>query len=245
MKKGQGLFFDTNAIYASYQNVQAEFDTINKTINCGRDAFDDDVKTHLMLAYNFLNARLGTGEKRTLLTPSDLLELNAIVHLGTDAELRQQYKGFLKQTEDKFYKHLPYLLEWCKRHERSNDDPYKIAAGLYVRILAEPQLFFDGNHRTGALVANYYLLKNGLNPFVLTTGNAVEFFNLASDVKFKKRDIQSKFKRAVGWRDEVHAMRDFLKKNALPFTASAPEIWQGEPQKKKSHDAKSKPTLGV
>ena len=189
MKKSPALFFDVDRIYSNYQRVQSDFDRINRTISCARDGFDATVVKNLMLALNYLNDHLQSAGKERLLKPADLLELNAIVHLGLSSKVRRDYKGFLKQTEDKFYKYLPDLMTWYKRHERDNDDPYKIAAGLYVRILAAPQLFFDGNHRTGALVANYYLLTKELSPFVLTTDNAVEFFNLASDIKFKKKDL--------------------------------------------------------
>lgn len=206
--------------------VQTDFDQINRTISCARDSFDGTVVNNLMLALNYLNAHLQSAGKERLLKPNALLELNAIVHLGLNSKVRRQYKVFLKHTEDKFYKYLPDLIAWYKRHERDNDDPYKIAAGLYVRILAAPQLFFDGNHRTGALVANYYLLTKELNPFVLTTDNAVEFFNLASDIKFKKKGIGPQFKRAIGWRDEVHFMKNFLIKNAQPFTAQTLKEWK-------------------
>lgn len=226
MKNSPPLFFDVDRIYSNYQLVQADFDRINRTIACARDGFDGTLVNNLMLALDYLNNHLESAGKERLLKPEELLELNAIIHLGISSEVRREYKSFLKQTEDKFYKHLPNLIAWYKRRERDNDDPYKIAAGLYVRILAAPQLFFDGNHRTGALVANYYLLTKGLSPFVLTTSNAVEFFNLASDIKFKKKDIKSKFKRAVGWRDEVQSMRDFLIQNALPFTSRTPKEWK-------------------
>jgi prophage maintenance system killer protein len=226
MKKPPGTFFDVDTIYANYQMVQADFERINRVISCQRDAFDSSVVGNLMLAFNYLNAHLKSNGKERLLSPRDMLELNAIVHLGLSREARREYKGFLRQTEDKFQKYIPDLLTWYKRHEQGNDDPYKIAAGLYVRILAAPQLFFDGNHRTGALIANYYLMTKGLTPFVVTPENAVEFFNLASDIKFKKNDIGSKFKRAVGWRDEVQAMRDFLMENARPFTTQTLKEWK-------------------
>jgi prophage maintenance system killer protein/ribosomal protein S15P/S13E len=228
MKNAPEAFFDVDTIHANYRMVQADFGRINSIISCQRDAFDDSVVRNLMLAINYLNAHLKTAAKDHLLTPRNMLELNAIVHLGLSRDARKEYKGFLRQTEDKFQKYFPDLITWYRRHERENDDPYKIAAGLYVRILAAPQLFFDGNHRTGALIANYYLMTKGHQPFVVTTENAVEFFNLASDIKFKKKDIRSKFKRAVGWRDEVQAMRDFLIGNAQPFITPTLKEWHDE-----------------
>lgn len=148
-----------------------------------------------------------------------------LVHLGIDPSFRQMYYNFSHETEKKFCKHFPPLKEWCRRHEKHEDDPYKIAAGIYVRILAYPQLFIDGNHRSGALIANNYLISRGCMPFVLSCENAITFFNLASDIKFKKEDFNSKFKRAVGWKDELVQMRAFLKDNVRPFlTDKFPEF---------------------
>jgi prophage maintenance system killer protein len=194
-----------------------------------------------MRAYDFLNEHLESDKKRSFLDPEDMLELNAIVHLGRDINNRAQYEGFLAETRDKFNKYFPYLKQWYKRHEQENDDPYKIAAGIYVRILAAPQLFSDGNHRTGALLANYYLMKKGLEPFILTPENAVEFFNLASDIKFKKTDLSSKFKRAIGWRDEMQAMRTFLKENARPYATKTLKTWENAELKPAKSSPKATP----
>ena len=51
----------------------------------------------------------------------------------------------------------------------------------------------------------------------MTPDNAVEFLNLASDVKFTSKDIGSKFRRAMGWRDESRECGLFSKKRR-PFT---------------------------
>ena len=218
MKQSKKSFFDVDEIYKNYKTVQSNFSGINQEINCQRDDFDNSVVTNLVHALDYLNQHIKSESKESALNPHTMLELNAIVHLGFNRDARKEYRGFLKQTHDKFQKYFPDLQAWYKRHEHNHDDPYKIAAGIYVRVLAEPQLFFDGNHRTGSIIANYYLLKKEQNPFVLTTENAVEFFNLASDIKFKKKDMKSNFKRAVGWRDEVHYMRDFLINNSKDFT---------------------------
>jgi hypothetical protein len=50
---------------------------------------------------------------------------------------------------------------------------WKRAAGVYVRTLSEPELFIEGNHRSGALVMSYILAREGYPPFVLTAENAI------------------------------------------------------------------------
>ncbi len=218
-------YFDLKKIDKSYQLVIADFDLINKTISCQRDKFDNVIAGNMLHAYNHINKRLALAPEKAILSSQEMLELNVIVHLGVDPEAREEYCGFIRHTEEKFVERIPFLMKWYDRHAQREDDPYKIAAGLYVRVLAEPQLFFDGNHRTGSLIANFYLLMKEKDPFVLTRDNAVEFFNLASDVKFKKEDIRSKFKRAIGWHDELARMRAFLEANAQPFTTDVMPEW--------------------
>jgi prophage maintenance system killer protein len=232
MKHGPGHFFDIENISQNYELVIADFDRINKIIRCKRDKFDRAIAGNMLHAYNHINNLLAAAPEKAILSWQDMLELNIVVHLGIQPETREEYYGFVRHTEEKFGKQLPPLMKWYDRHEHNEDDPYKIAAGLYVRVLSEPQLFIEGNHRTGSLIANYYLLMKGEAPFVLTPQNAVEFFDLASDVKFQKQDIGSKFKRAIGWHDELARMRAFLEANVRPFTTDAMPKWTPPPQER-------------
>ena len=54
---------------------------------------------------------------------------------------------------------------------------WRRAAGVYIYILSEPQLFIEGNHRTGALVLSYILAREGRPPFVLTAENAKAYLD--------------------------------------------------------------------
>ena len=51
------------------------------------------------------------------------------------------------------------------------------AAGVYIYILSEPQLFIEVNHRTGARVLSYILAREGRPPFVLTAANAKAYLD--------------------------------------------------------------------
>ena len=66
------------------------------------------------------------------------------------------------------------MVEWWARH--ADESPWTRAAGVYVRMLSTPQLFIEGNHRTGVLVVAYILLRAGEPPFVLTVDNAAAYF---------------------------------------------------------------------
>jgi PBP superfamily domain len=66
---------------------------------------------------------------------------------------------------------------------RTVDFAWDRAAGAYVRMLSRPQLFIEGNHRTGALLMSYILVRDGLPPFVLSTDSAAAYFDPSTVVK--------------------------------------------------------------
>jgi hypothetical protein len=85
---------------------------------------------------------------------------------------------------------------------------WRRAAGVYVRVLSDPQLFIEGNHRTGALIMSYLLAREDCAPFVLTEKNAPEYFNPSSVFKkTKKRSVLSRIKMPKLTR----AFADYLK----------------------------------
>jgi Fic family protein len=50
-------------------------------------------------------------------------------------------------------------------------------------MLSEPQVFIEGNDRTGALVMSYILAKAGQPPFVLSFANAKPYFESSAQIK--------------------------------------------------------------
>jgi len=102
------------------------------------------------------------------------LEMNAVVLCGRDKRERVQAASHLAATEQRFYEQegggIRDIVEWYTRHR--TESPWKRAAGVYVRMLSEPELFIEGNHRSGALVMSYILARDGRPPFVLTAENA-------------------------------------------------------------------------
>jgi len=108
-----------------------------------------------------------------------LLELNATVLCGTDPESRAEYVRHRQTTEDRFYDErdggIQDLMEWYELH--AQDSAWMRAAGVYVRLLSRPQLFVEGNHRTGALAMSYILIREQEPPFVLSPANAPAYFD--------------------------------------------------------------------
>lgn len=107
-----------------------------------------------------------------------------------------------------FHQYVRPIRRWYRKHETEN--PYKVASQVYVGVLSQPQLFQEGNHRTGSLIASGILLQNGCPPFVLTRQNALAYFNPSSEIKFTdKRTIRGKLRLPKYQRE----FREFLQQN--------------------------------
>jgi hypothetical protein len=63
---------------------------------------------------------------------------------------------------------------------------------MYILHVSQPQLFFEGNHRTGALLMSSILVRGGKPPFVLTVDNAKAYFDPSSLAKATKKDLMGK-----------------------------------------------------
>jgi prophage maintenance system killer protein len=102
------------------------------------------------------------------------LEMNALVLFGGEEGVRAGAASQLAATEKRFYDQegggIRDVVEWYELHR--DNTPWRRAAGVYIFTLSEPQLFIEGNHRTGALVMSYILAREGRPPFVLTADNA-------------------------------------------------------------------------
>ena len=119
-----------------------------------------------------------------------LLALNHIVLCGEAAAPDPEYARHRLTTEERFYEEreggIGDLVEWYARHAHAS--PWRRAAGVYIRILSAPQLFIEGNHRTGALIISYLLLRAGLPPFVLTPATAAAYFGPSTLIRNTRRN---------------------------------------------------------
>lgn len=146
--------------------------------------FDAIVKTRMVSAYSYLDDLL---RERVPPFSSESIEsmllLNQRVHYGTDRRLLSEYRKALEATSDKFYRSIGSLREWYERHRKRGKHPLKLAAEIYVRILGYPQLYVEGNHRTGSLIANWISVYHGFAPFVLSADNALAYFAPSMEIK--------------------------------------------------------------
>jgi hypothetical protein len=178
------------AIEYSLRAVQQEFPKINAQLRSRRDSMTDEVLDNMMSGYAFVDWAI--ADDTDLLDPqyvAGLLELNHIVLCGRDADSRQEHHKHIEATAQRFYTQDEFnindLLRWHRDH--AYESAWKRAAGVYVRILSQPQLYIEGNHRTGALFMSYILGRDGKAPFVLTVENARAYFDPSSLVKETKK----------------------------------------------------------
>jgi hypothetical protein len=194
------------------RDVQRHFPTINAVLNLRRDDFSDTVRQNMLTAYEFLDAVV----KEDLDLFSDegleaLLRLNHLVLLGRGYDplaFGRHISVTRRQFFDNFRQCVKPIRRWYRKHETEN--PYKVASEVYVGVLSQPQLYQEGNHRTGSLIASGILLQNGCPPFVLTRQNAIAYFNPSSEIKFAdKRTIRGKLRLPK----YQHEFREFLQQN--------------------------------
>jgi hypothetical protein len=194
------------------RDLQLHFPAINEVLNCRRDDFSDTVRQNMLTAYEFLDAVV--DEDLDLFSDEGLealLQLNHLVLLGRGYDPREfgrHISATRRQFFDNFRRYVKPIRRWYRKHETEN--PYKVASQVYVGVLSQPQLYQEGNHRTGSLIASGILLQNGCPPFVLTRQNAVAYFNPSSEIKFAdKRSIRGKFHLPKYQRE----FREFLQHN--------------------------------
>jgi hypothetical protein len=118
-----------------------------------------------------------------------LLEINTLVLCGADKKNREIYRLHIEQTQRQFYDDqqggVGSLLEWCVFH--AEDNLWRRAAGLYIQIVSQPQLFIEGNHRSAILMVSFLLGQQGYPPFVLTPSNAKELLDQSTAISNLKK----------------------------------------------------------
>ena len=146
--------------------------------------FNAGVREKMMCAYGLLDDLLAKGiEPFSIESLEDMCELNNLVHYGLDFRLRQEYTKAIRANEEKYYRNIDPIIHWYENHMKREPHPLKVASEVYVAILGHPQLFIEGNHRAGSLIASWINMYYGYPPFVLSVKNAVPYFKPSADIK--------------------------------------------------------------
>jgi hypothetical protein len=183
---------DIPQVEASLRAVQEDFERINSGIDMRREPMRDDIISNIIDGYSYVNSLLKKGinplERQGL---HHFLELNNIVLCGTHLDKRKSYQHHIEVNSQRFYEQSEFsisdLRKWAEKHKDAS--PWKQAAGVYILQISWPQLFLEGNHRTGALMMSYILVRHGKPPFVLNVDNAKGYFDPSSLAKSTLKDF--------------------------------------------------------
>lgn len=194
------------AIESALRGAQRAF---NASGGHTRDALGEPVVENMLVAYGFVATLAEQGvDPLSMGHARHLLELNALVLCGTDPERRARYADHLAATERRFYEEpgagVGDLVETMALN--AGDDAFERAAAAYMRMLGRPQLFIEGNHRTGALVIASVLLLAARPPFVLTASNADAYFTASSAFRNLEKNGLGALLRAAGLRRDFARM---------------------------------------
>jgi len=182
---------DLAAVEFSLREVQSQFKAINDTLESARDQLSDEVIERLLVGYDYLDwlqaedvDLLARGNSRRL------LDLNCLVLFGRPNVRRPDCCEGFAATEQRFYddSHLGgvrSLMNYLA--DRMDGSVWRRAAGVYVHILSEPQMFLEGNHRSGALIMSHVLLRGGKPPFVLSLANARDYYDWSNLTKSTRK----------------------------------------------------------
>lgn len=176
-------------IDASLKTVEdhwQEIDTQLELHGIGRKdtPFSAAIRGRMMSAFSYLDMLLAQKMPPfSLESIAHMLILNQRVHYGTDQLLMREYASAIEATAEKFYHNIEPIQQWYERHMKRDDPPLKVAAEIYVAILGYPQLYIEGNHRTGSLIADWITVYYGFPPFVLSVDNAIAYFAPSAEIK--------------------------------------------------------------
>lgn len=142
------------------------------------EPLDGDVVRRLGEGYRYIDALIGAQTEIFRYGASGaILEVNHRVLCGVTPERRVQFADHIAETERWFYDRpnagVGALFGWLQRHR--GQPPVTLAAGVFVRVVSHPQLFIEGNGRSGVLLASYVLARAGLPPFVVTAPHVAAY----------------------------------------------------------------------
>ena len=182
------LKFNLRNVESSLLDVERNWKKIDDKLELEklgrRDTFDYIVRGRMMDAYRHLDTLLRKEvEPFSKEGIPEILELNNLVHYGHDLLLRLEYNQAILANSEKFAEVIVPIEKWYRKHMKGEPHPLKVAAEVYVCVLGFPQLFIEGNHRTGNLISNWISMYYGHPPFVLSVENAIAYFKPSKEIK--------------------------------------------------------------
>ena len=177
-------------IETSYIKVLRNWEKIDNLLDAhkvGRKdtPFNKPLMDNLLTAWDYIDffIRKRDYELLSQYGGPDMIEVNNRVHYGEDYLLRDEYSKAIKATTEKFSKQIAPIRKYYKKHIKSERSVNKVAAEVFISIVGQPQLFIEGNHRSGSIISSWINLAHDKPPFVLTVENALTSFEPAQMIK--------------------------------------------------------------
>ena len=179
--------------------VGESLDRIEAIVGSRRDPLSARVVENLLAGYALVEYLVLAGiDLFAMGEHKHMLELNRLALCGAAEEC--EYAGHVAATEQRFYEErfagIEDVVEWYRLHEQQS--VWDRAAGVYIRALSTPQLFIEGNQRTGTLLVSYVLMRAGQPPFVLTVGNAADYFGHSAVIRTIRKNSLTELVRFPG-----------------------------------------------
>ncbi|MBV9580894.1 MAG: hypothetical protein JO057_20120 [Chloroflexi bacterium] len=192
-----------------------------------KDPFTSVLHSNMLSAYAYLDELV--ARDIAPFSPASfehMLVLNDRVHYGMNRALMAEFASAIDANAEKFNTQIEPIAAWYAKHAGQGDHPCKLAAETYVSIVGQPQLFIEGNHRTGSLIASWINLYNGHPPFVLAVDNAVDYFAPSAAIKqfanrstWRGRQQLPKYRKSfrIFWEHHVDEKYVLKPENREPF----------------------------
>ncbi len=191
------------AVLQNWQTIDDELDSLH--IGRKDTPFDATVMENMLIAWEYLDYFIRKKDYDLLSDKGgpDMLEINHRVHYGLDSSLRAEYRKAIKATAEKFTGQVGPIRKYYRKKSAAGTSVNKLAAEVYIAILGTPQLYIEGNHRSGSIVASWINLIHKKPPFVLSVDNAIAFFQPAQEIKkFDKRSVWRSFTKLPKYRKD-------------------------------------------
>ncbi|MCL5007691.1 MAG: Fic family protein [Candidatus Marsarchaeota archaeon] len=135
--------------------------------------------------YNLI-AQIGDNE----ITLDDIIKLRKLLFSNTLNNLHYGLRRSMTSVEDyitesasKLPKEMEELIEILNRKPSNASDAFSNAVEFHL-LFVDRHPFEDGNGRTVRLLMNWYLIKNGLVPIIVTREDKKEYFNSINPFHF-------------------------------------------------------------
>lgn len=184
--------FDLAAIASALHGLRYHMDRVNLELDNHHPRLNRDSVNQIVQAYSMIDHYLATGLPLLSMGQSrEVLAVNHCVLFGQENALNPDYHKAFKASERHFYgiagSGIGDMLDWYS--SRREQPVWQLAAGIYLQTIGPPQLFLEGNHRTGVILANYVLARAHQSPLVIDHQLAPIWFELTEKVRSRRRSL--------------------------------------------------------